>query len=143
MLAALISAIGESASGISQSAGLARCTVPRWLDGGGVQIQGLEQVLSSLRCPLSQFAAMCEREASGKAVAPSVLERMVRPSRSWQDAIAQAVACLTRQEFGGGVLQYGGRWVALVPVERTVRIHELKANSAGLRELGNMLAGEV
>lgn len=133
-------AAGLTPRGLARSAGLSSAIVHRWGQGNPIRLCQLECVLDVLRLVPSQFLAAVEAEVEQRPLPAPVVERMVRPSKSWADSITHAVACLAAHEFSGGVLRYGSRWVALVPTDRgTVAVSEIQQPAPGLAPIAAML----
>lgn len=125
----------------STSAGLSRNSWAYWEQRGSApRLDCLERGVDMLGLKLSEFIRLCEEAAVGVERPLEVLEREVRPPRDWQDAVAQAAACLRVDAFGGGLLRYDGRWCVLVPLANgRVRLCEPRGGEAELAGLAEAI----
>lgn len=103
----------------------------------------LERAVDVLGLPFSTFVGELEAASQGRPLMPlPTLAMHCRPSQNWQQAVAQSVACLSVDRFGGGLLLYDGRWAAIRPDGAgRARLDLIRASDRDLAELGKLITG--
>jgi transcriptional regulator with XRE-family HTH domain len=133
-------ATGNTMRGLSLSAGLSPATIREWTRGVAPRCDSLEKIVDVLGRPMSAFFSDCEALVTGRPPRPlEVIALECSPSRSWKEAVSQAARCLRVDAFEGGLLKYGGRWVALVPTDAGCRLDLVTGADKALAELDKLL----